>query len=61
MSTGGLIRIQARGAANVGRTHEESIVSMVIIIIAMTSGARLKTACSQDAIINNCGDKDPRR
>lgn len=38
-------RIQARDAANVGRTHEESIVSMVD---AMTSGTRLKTVCSQD-------------
>ena len=25
-----LVRIKARGAANVGRTHEESIVSMVL-------------------------------
>ena len=38
-------RIQARDAANVGRTHEESIVSW---LYAMISDLRLKKACSRD-------------
>lgn len=40
------IRIEARDAANVGRAHEESMASMALY--AMTSGTRLKKACSRD-------------
>ncbi len=39
-----IITVEARGAASIGRTHEESIMS--VAYKAMTSGNRLKKVCS---------------